>query len=192
MSKYILPTYTGKLFDLENPTEDMICIEDIAHHLSLENRYNGATKFPYSVAQHSLHVCAMAPDNLKLEALLHDAAEAYCKDLTSPLKNLLRYQCTTSPSCQYYVDFNIMQAIIDKFDLQINLYEENNIQEIIKEIDLRMASTEILLLIYGFPTTNWQHLYDKYPHYAELNIYEMLPSTVEQMFKEEYQKWRRD
>jgi 5'-deoxynucleotidase YfbR-like HD superfamily hydrolase len=190
MSKYILPTYTGRLFDLENPTEDMICIEDIAHHLSLENRYNGATKFPYSVGQHSLLVCQMAPLYMKLEALLHDREEAYYKDWTSPLKNMVNFW-TSNHSRNIYEDIisEFTRVSRNKFGLKLEFEDET--KNIIKEIDLRMASTEILQLFWDYHPKYWQHSYKDYPGY-DIKIYEQCPSTVEQMFKEEYQKWRRD
>ncbi len=92
-----IQTYTGRMIDLLNPQPEDICIEDIARGLALENRYNGATKFPISVAQHSIYVSQETEHNPK-QGLLHDAAEAYCKDLTRPFKKAFaelgrRYDC---------------------------------------------------------------------------------------------------
>ena len=82
-------TYTGKqFFPLTAQPED-VCIEDIAHHLSLLCRFNGGCREFYSVAQHSVHVAQLLPDRLKLHGLLHDAPEAYLGDMVSPLKALL-------------------------------------------------------------------------------------------------------
>lgn len=86
----IIETWSGHFFDLLHPEESVICIEDIAHHLAAENRYNGATRVPISVAQHSLLVADQFSEPWeKIYALLHDAHEAYCKDLPRPLKCLL-------------------------------------------------------------------------------------------------------
>lgn len=41
------------------------------------------------MAQHSLTVAALVPEELKLAALLHDAAETYVGDMVKPLKALL-------------------------------------------------------------------------------------------------------
>lgn len=64
-------------------------IEDIAHALSLNCRFNGHIRHFYSVAQHSLMVAnLMASLALgdPLEGLLHDATEAYMSDVPAPLK----------------------------------------------------------------------------------------------------------
>ncbi len=82
-------TFTGIAFDLRDPRPEMVCLEDIVHSLSLMNRFNGAALFPYSVAQHSLHVAELLPPALRLDGLLHDAAEAYIGDMVSPLKQVL-------------------------------------------------------------------------------------------------------
>lgn len=82
-------TYSGIAFDLRAPTPDMVRLEDIVHSLSLMNRFNGAARFPYSVAQHSLHVAELLPADLRLDGLLHDAAEAYIGDMDSPLKQVM-------------------------------------------------------------------------------------------------------
>ena len=82
-------TYTGIAFDLRDPKPEMVCLEDIVHSLSLMNRFNGAALFPYSVAQHSLHVAELLSPVLRLDGLLHDAAEAYIGDMVSPLKQVL-------------------------------------------------------------------------------------------------------
>jgi hypothetical protein len=85
-------TSSGKEIDIRNPTEDAICIEDIAHALSNICRFGGHCHPFYSVAQHSVIVAALAPPELQLAALLHDAAEAYLGDVIKPLKILLGYQ----------------------------------------------------------------------------------------------------
>lgn len=82
-------TYSGIAFDLRDPQPAMVRLDDIIHSLSLMNRFNGAALFPYSVAQHSLHVAELVPAELQLEGLLHDAAEAYIGDMVSPLKQVM-------------------------------------------------------------------------------------------------------
>ena len=82
-------TFSGNRFYPLEPRIDCIAIEDIAHGLAYQCRFNGQTREFYSVAQHSLVVSSLAPTELRLAALLHDAAEAYLGDMVKPLKVLL-------------------------------------------------------------------------------------------------------
>ena len=80
-------TYTGKIINPLDLKPEDICIEDIAHHLSLVNRFAGATAKPISVAQHSVYVSRLCDDTPhRLQALLHDATEAYLGDMVKWLK----------------------------------------------------------------------------------------------------------
>jgi hypothetical protein len=87
-------TFTGKKFDLLAPSVDSVCIEDIAHALALQCRFNGNTKTFYSVAEHSVHVSFCVSEmfgekspTILRTALLHDASEAYIGDMVKPLKD---------------------------------------------------------------------------------------------------------
>lgn len=85
----VFNTRSGLLVDLNNPTVDMICAEDIAHALGNICRFGGHTDVNYSVLEHSFLVAALAPYHLFLEAILHDGTEAYLGDVIKPLKNIL-------------------------------------------------------------------------------------------------------
>jgi len=82
-------TFSGNRFYPLEPRIDRVAIEDIAHGLAYQCRFNGQTREFYSVAQHSLIVASLVPPHLRLAALLHDAAEAYLGDMVKPLKVLL-------------------------------------------------------------------------------------------------------
>ena len=79
-------TFLGNRFYFCDPRIDDVHIEDIAHGLAFQCRFNGQTRAFYSVAQHSLLVARLVPSRLRLAALLHDAAEAYLGDMVKPLK----------------------------------------------------------------------------------------------------------
>jgi hypothetical protein len=83
---YWFTTYTGKKFYPFNPRIEDIDIEDIAHALSLICRFGGHLPEHYSVAQHSVLVSYLVPIELRLEGLMHDAAEAYIGDVIRPIK----------------------------------------------------------------------------------------------------------
>ena len=90
MADYIT-TYTGIHFYPTEPDPEGICIEDIAHALSLLCRGNGHVSTFWSVAQHCI-ICAREaaarewPDRLVLACLLHDASECYLSDVPRPFK----------------------------------------------------------------------------------------------------------
>lgn len=80
-------TFTGKLVNPLDMQPEDFDIRDIAHHLSNLCRYTGAVPTFYSVAQHSVIVARyFLKKEERLAGLLHDAAEAYINDLSSPLK----------------------------------------------------------------------------------------------------------
>ena len=82
-------TASGRHFNYLDPRADDIDILDIAQGLANECRYAGHTRAFYSVAQHAWLASQIVPRICALEALLHDATEAYCKDIPRPLKQLL-------------------------------------------------------------------------------------------------------
>ncbi len=84
-------TYSGGQFYPLDPREEDVNIEDIAHALSLQCRFNGHCRMFYSVAQHSVLVSEgieslYVSDDVMMAALLHDAAEAYLPDVCGPIK----------------------------------------------------------------------------------------------------------
>lgn len=132
-------TYTGKTFDLLNPTPDMVCIEDIAHSLANLCRYTGHTRKFYSVAQHCVLAARVNDPNDPLQRLLHDASEAYIGDLASPWKRLLWVEdgvVTRHISVRVFE-----QKIQDVIGLALGVDLTHSME--IKHIDNRMYSTEI-------------------------------------------------
>ena len=82
-----ITTFTGKRVNVLALRPEDVCIEDIAHALSQLCRFTGHCRKFYSVAEHSIHASWHVPAMYALEALLHDAAEAYVNDLSRPLKH---------------------------------------------------------------------------------------------------------
>lgn len=84
-----MQTWQGIPFEFMKPDPQTINISDIAHSLSMICRFTGHTEYFYSVAEHSIIMARMVPEEYKLEALLHDAVEAYTNDIARPLKQYL-------------------------------------------------------------------------------------------------------
>ena len=89
-----ISTRSGRRLYLQNPNARQIHIDDIAHGLAHQCRFNGQTNKFYSAAQHSVMVASILPPELRLAGLLHDVAEAYLAetylgDIVQPLKELL-------------------------------------------------------------------------------------------------------
>jgi hypothetical protein len=108
-------TFTGIYMNVFEPTLDMICIEDIAHALSMQPRFGGHLPVFYSVAQHSVLCSNLVNDESKLQALLHDASEAYIIDVPRPIKQrLTNYK---------QIEDTLMNLIAEKFGFKAYLSE---------------------------------------------------------------------
>lgn len=125
-------TYTNKEFDFLNPTFN---ITDIAVGLSREGRFSN--QYPtqygnreYTVAKHSIIGSYLIERPYKLAFLLHDAAEAYVRDLPTPLKKL----------CPDYtkIEKDIQAKIYDHFKIKT----DDSMMARIKEIDNIMYEWE--------------------------------------------------
>ena len=86
----VAPTSSGLLVDFANPRPDQICLTDIVTQLSREGRWANALRYRMTVAQHSCVVCDLCPDIVKPFGLLHDASEAYMRDIPYNLKKLCK------------------------------------------------------------------------------------------------------
>ncbi len=144
-------TFTGKRFFVLNPRPEDVCIEDIAHALSMLCRYTGHVQRFYSVAEHSLYVTGevaarlhaagragnVENQNILRWALLHDASEAYTGDLTRPLKHQAELTLFRE------VEARIMLAIRTQFGL---IGEE---PALVREVDREIIGSEARQLKFG-------------------------------------------
>lgn len=132
-SRRWMTTFTGLKINPLDPDPGMIVIEDIAHHLALECRYNGACKFHYSVAQHSILGAHRVSSENRLAFLLHDASEAYMHDLIHNVKyNIPFYR---------EAEERLQRVIYEKFGVVVLDYRE------IKRVDYALMAAEAKALI---------------------------------------------
>jgi hypothetical protein len=128
-------TFTGRFVDVINPELEDIDIEDIAHALSHGCRFGGHTREFYSVAQHSILCSYMTTDlDYALEALMHDASEAYLIDVPRPIKiHLSNYK---------EIENNLMTLIAKKFGFTWPLHES---VKVVDEVLLQLEWDSLMI-----------------------------------------------
>lgn len=108
--------WSGFNLNLVDPQPDSIIPIDICRGLAHQFRFGGHTCYAYTVAQHSIFVSELVPSEHALQALLHDATEAYIGDLPTPVKQL----------CPDYkrLEARLHACIMEHFDLPLELAPE--------------------------------------------------------------------
>lgn len=132
-------TYSGIFIRPLDPDPRAIRIEDIAHALSNQCRWTGHTSRFFSVAEHSMGVAELViPSRLALQALLHDASEAYLSDLARPIK-----KAPGLGEIYLEVEAKLEAAIAERFGFDGLPLEH----AVIKAADERMLWAEARMLI---------------------------------------------
>lgn len=170
-------TYLGnRVYPLEGRI-DNVHMEDIAHGLAYQCRFNGQTSAFYSVAQHSIMVADVVSKThpeLRLAALLHDASEAYLGDVVKPLKALLpNYKA---------IERRIEEIIAEKFGVP------EIFSPLIKKADMVALATEKRDLM-PHSAEDWSYLEGFEP--LEDPIHAMSPEEAKRVFLVEVNKARR-
>ena len=159
-------TCSGVVFDILNPTEAMIKIEDIACSLSKVCRSGGQLNDFFSVAQHSIIVTAMAPDDLKGISLLHDSTESYIGDVIKPLKIVIE-------SIYGPIEEKLGRLIFKKYKLDYSRLPE------IKQYDNLALELEQEYFQHG-DATNWDKVMKELKLYNKAMYY---PTAYEEFLK---------
>ena len=167
----ITVTYRGESYNILDFKEGDVTIQKIARSLSREPRYVGDTTLPYSVAQH----CVRGSDALLLmghveeakEFLFHDASEGILKDLSAPLKRLLK------GSLYHEVEEKIEKVLAKQFGYN---YPYSNI---VKQLDSNLAQEEMSLLM----KSDLSFDYDYWDHEKAYKMYLHQYHRIEEMLK---------
>lgn len=170
----VIETINGTYFDFTDPHKHDYPIEEIAHALSNLCRFTGHITSFYSVAQHSILVSRLLPDHLRLAGLLHDAAEAYLGDVSSPLKALI-------PAYKI-LEHEVEWAIDSKYGTRLDPRDKG----LIKLADTRLLVTERRDLLPASDHRAW----DIFSHIEPLvnTITPMPPHKARAVFLKEYNK----
>jgi hypothetical protein len=124
-----IQTASGVQFWPLDPRPEEIKLEDIAHALSNLCRFGGHCRTYYSVAQHSVYAAENVAQQFKVQALLHDATEAYLIDVPRPIKRSL--------TNYHDIEAKLARVVSERFGVDlVNLPQE------VKEADERMLMTE--------------------------------------------------
>ena len=169
-----MQTFTGRKFFPFAPRAEDICIEDIAHHLAMQCRYNGAAHEFYSTAEHSVLVSEHVKPGAELWGLLHDAPEFAIGDMIRPVKH--------HPVMHPFraIENRIMLVICEKFGLPPHM------PPTVKDIDSRICLTEGKILLPNQPEP-WGIPGPSVP----ATIHCWSPRTAERMFLQRFEELTR-
>ena len=168
-------TNTGNYISLINPNPDEITIEDIATGLSNVCRFNGQLKMWYSVAEHSIHVAKLVPKQYKLQALLHDATEAYICDVPTPLKRMLG-------DAYSLVEERLAGAIGEKFGVNLT-----DLPAVVNQADRVMVVSERDAFQYS-PRT-WGPEYEEALRYPDMHRLYATPAAAREAFLRKFRQY---
>lgn len=166
MSDHWVWTISGIKFDYVDLHPDMLCLADIIHAIAREKRFANHTQIPVSVLEHSLNVSGImqgviavnAPDDqeyppktsghiakeLGLIGLLHDASEAYTRDIPRPMKELC-------PGFKV-IEARIADAVYEKFLGRLPTKLELEVLKIADDVALVDEMKRFIPTFYTTPT----------------------------------------
>lgn len=181
----VIPTFTGKRFNIRNPSPEDIDIRDIAHSLAIVSRYAGHLKCPYSVAEHSIRMywaalrmskryLGMLDRRVPAWCLFHDAAEAYLGEFPRPVKR-------TAGIVINYLEDIILRTVADKFKLPWPIPAE------VKEFDNQILHVEIAAMA-KYPRTFYCPG-SIVPFKDDLNFLEFGPVENHKSHKTNFNQW---
>ena len=114
-----LQTYSGRFMWPLEPYVDEIDAPSVAHGISCEYRYGNQSPYPYPVAWHCVALSYVVPVGLQKVALIHDAPEAYLKDIPRTIRRQEPFK-----SIYDAIEDRLMRVCMDYFEVDYDLLEE--------------------------------------------------------------------
>lgn len=193
---YFIHTASGKRFTYGSHDTEVL-IEDVAKHLSCNARFSGATKFHFSVGQHSVNVVpilrkvfGVSDPRTLLHGLLHDAHEYVMNDAPTPFQEWVRDEISGG------VDFiEIAKSRLDAIimpKLGVSWPPSKADAEVVKLADKAAFVIEAGKLFHKVP--DWLDGYKRrynFPSNLEsidIPVTPMLPSEAEHLFLKTYRE----
>lgn len=135
-----IKTFTGRRWTLLDPRPEDVALEDIAHALSNQCRFNGHVRCFYSVAQHAVLVSGEVyrrtrDYHLALWGLHHDDEEAYLGDMVKPLKRLEQMSAFRN------IARSTQSVILEHFGLS---WPEPEVVQLVDKLMLRTEQRDLL------------------------------------------------
>ena len=178
-------TVSGRYVEPLDLHPDSVDVDDIAHSLACQCRFNGHTRAFYSVAEHSIRVARLlAPDPvLELWGLMHDASEAYLCDLPRPLKH------ASGDFGDLYRDAETKATVAIAEALDLPLLKTRGLRDI-KKADLTLLATEKRDLCPALVDVSWDVLRGVTPT-SERILHPFSPREAKEQFLRTYERLTR-
>jgi uncharacterized protein len=174
---------SGNYYDFENPEGSEITIEDFAYGLAFQSRFAGqcieratGKRAFYAIAQHCVLMSDVVDPKHAYEALMHEACEPVCHDLTAPLKSMVPGYKAIEKRCE--------AANLSRFQVSTSA------PDLIKNADLRMWATERRDLL-PWDGERWS-AEDKLQPYDHIKIVPVGPYEAAEMFIHRFNELKPD
>ena len=165
-----LQTVSGKFIWPLDPRPDEIDEISIARGLSTECRFGNQSPYPLPVAWHCVALSHVVPSEYAQAALLHDASEAYLKDIPRPLRRQEPFK-----GAYEVVEERLLRVCFEKFGVDYDLMDN----EQFLFYDVKMSWCEM---------TVWSKTHPVFE--AKMNgLFANNPKAIEHSKDQEYIEW---
>ena len=170
---HALQTVGGKFIWPLEPYPDEIDVDSVAHGLSLECRYGNQTTHPYPVAWHSMALSHLVPEKYAQAALIHDASEAFLKDIPRPIRRQEPFK-----TMYEQIERRLLKACFEHFGVDFALMDNDDFLF----YDLKMSWCEMYVWAEELPV-----------YQAKITgLYGWDKQKLEHSQDEEYLRWVRE